>query len=374
MQNQQLLLSKIKELGPITKRELQDATGLSWGLISKLVNLLVDEGYIESYCRETESVGRKAEEFDINNHRNFFVGIDFNYRGIFVVLTDMKGRIIKQYERDFALQERTYEGALNTLFELLDTIFEQYSQQKILGIGLAMQGVVDRKKGNSLNIEKIKGWRDIPIKAILEDRYYVNVDVEHDPECLMKSESVFGCMHGRGIQDAILVSISHRTGLGMAIMVHGDVYYGANGKAGEIGYSIVKEPLEGFAVYLQDYVLKEDILLQYKELVQNDHDVTYMDIEERAKAGDLVCRDIYKRMGRNIGYAITSACVFLNPEMVVVHATTCGCADLMFAEIDNVVSSNVYDSAVKIKMSTLSNDAVALGGALTAIEHAMQEI
>lgn len=372
MNNQQLLLWKIKEKSPITKRELQNVTGFSWGLISREVNALVDTGYIVSDCRESIGAGRKAEEYDINNDKNYFIGIDFNYKGLLVVVTDMKGRIVEQSEREYAVAER--DCVLQLMFEMLDTFFEKFHDRRIMGIGIAAQGVVNRAEGISIFTTRIKDWNNVPLKKLLEERYNVNVSMEHDPDCIMKTESAFGHLNRSDVTEALVVSVNYSVGVGMSIMINGDIYHGFHGKAGEIGYTIVKDQKDGSGKYLEDHVTKLHIVQDYRELTKGSDGITYREIVERAENGDLVCKNLFKKLGEYIGLAICSASNFLNPEMIVIHAPSCEFQEMLFNTVRNFVVENTYDKAVKIKLSRLGKEARAIGGALLAIEKAIYTV
>ena len=103
--NIRTLLAAIKANGPVAKRELQKLTGLSWGAVSSLTGLLCEHGYIVSAGKQVTSVGRKPSELDINGDDHYIVGVDLNLSGLCGVITDMKGRIIREWLRLFARNE-----------------------------------------------------------------------------------------------------------------------------------------------------------------------------------------------------------------------------------------------------------------------------
>lgn len=370
--NHQLLLWKIKGNSPISKRELQDVTGLSWGLISRLTNALTEEGYIVPYVRQSQGVGRKAEEYDINNERNYFIGIDLSYNGIVSVLTDMKGRIIEQNERKFAVRER--ECALEQLFEMTDHYFRDFRDNGIMGIGFAVQGVVNRRDGISVRINKIKDWNNVPLKQIVEERYCVPVSVEHNPDCLIKCESAFGCLKGSKATEVLMIKVDYSTGIGMSVMIRGQIYYGFHGKAGEIGYTIINRDADGAVNRLEDQVTKEGIVKAYRKLTGENDEISYSDVVEHAGKNEEICRDIYGKLGTCIGDAVSSACNFLNPQVVVIYAGSCEYSDVLFAAADDFVHENTYDKSVEIRLSKLQKEATAIGAALVAVENAIQKI
>lgn len=118
------LLETIQKSAPISKRQLQDTTGFSWGLTSRLTNELADNGYIVSARKVDSGVGRRPDEFDINPHANYFIGVDFSSARAMVAVTDMKGCVVDRYQ--LVWKEREKESVLRQLFELLDIVVEKY--------------------------------------------------------------------------------------------------------------------------------------------------------------------------------------------------------------------------------------------------------
>ena len=114
------VLCEIREKGPISKRELQAITGFSWGNISSVTNLLIEEGYIEALGKQETSVGRKPEEVDINTKDNYIIGIDFNSQGTLVAVCDLKGRIVKKYDSQTPNTDK--DTALDTLYSLIEKV------------------------------------------------------------------------------------------------------------------------------------------------------------------------------------------------------------------------------------------------------------
>lgn len=262
--NALVLLEQIRENAPISKRELQVITGFSWGLISRLTNELADKGYIISKGKVDTGVGRKPDEFDINQEKNFFVGVDFSNTGMMIAVTDMKGRIIEQRESEWKILEKM--AVLEQLFEELDAIMDRYESCNVMGIGFAAQGVVNVAKGIYVYVSVIKGWNDVPLKTMVEERYGVDVVIAHDPDCLMKCECAFGVLKGGSETEVVMIHVTQGSGVGMSIMVNGQIYLGFHGKAGEIGHTIVGVLEDESYDFLDNHVSERDIEREYQKL------------------------------------------------------------------------------------------------------------
>lgn len=369
MSKQQQVLRQIMTNSPISKKELQEASGISWGMISNITNQLVEERYIEPYIRETQGVGRKAEEYDVNRNDNYCIGIDFNYNGIIAVITDMKGRIVEQYERIFDVREREY--ALRQVFEVTDLFFAHFKEKRILGIGFAVQGIVDIYEGISVLISAIKNWEDVPLKKIMEERYGVKVFLEHDPNCIMRCERVSGCLKGRNVTEAILVNHDPRIGAGMSVMTRGQICHGFHGKAGEIGTAPVNITEEGKFEYMEGHMTREGIVRDYKKLTGED--ITYHEFVQLLLVNDSESITIHRQMGQYIGLALGTAANFLNPQVAIIHLTE-EKKELLYKTISEVLERVFYDKTIEVHFSKLGQEAKAVGAALIASENAVNQL
>ena len=365
-----IVLNNIRENGPISKQEIKKNTGLAWATVSTAVNELVKKGYVVSCCKQkSQGAGRKADEYDITPHDNYFIGIDFSYNRIQYVVVDLKGRVVKGTEVEISVRER--DSVLEQLFSDIDGFFDEFHDKKIMGIGMAVQGVVDVKEGVSVYIAKIKDWNQIPLKQLLEERYGVETLVLHDPDCLIKSEMFLGGLKGKNVTDAILIRINFRAGIGMAVMINGQVHHGVHGKAGEIGYTIIKNTPDTDR-FLEEHVLREALIKEYSSRKPDDEKISYPEFVSRLENKDEICREIYEDLSKKIGFAIASGCTFYDPESLIIHTSSCPCPELLYELVVNFVKENVYDKTIMITHSDLREDAIAVGGALEVIENVLR--
>lgn len=368
----QQLLWWVKEKGPISKRELQDMTGFSWGLISQLVNELAETGYIVSHVRNTIEVGRKADEYDINHDDFYFIGIDFRCVGVIAVLTDLKGRIVEQWKLRFEKLEYGY--VIEQIYKIIDDIFNKYKGKCIYGIGFSTQGVVNSYEGISNSITHIKEWVDVPLKELMETRYGVKVIVEHDPNCCLKYEEVYGVLKNSQAHNVLGFYLSADTGIGMSVMVEGRIYNGAHSKSGEIGVIPVRYDKDGTPELLEKFVVKEGMLDGYVKLTGIQEKLTYEDLVERAKNGEVAAKKVFEQLGYQTGMAISMANIFLNPEKIILNVLNYGCNELLIESINRVVAQETYDQKVQVLLSRSGKESAAVGAALIVIEKVFKRL
>lgn len=340
--NVQQIFQQILENGPISRRELQQLTGFSWGLISQVTNRLITDGYVvaEDDAYST-GVGRRAEKIDIVKNDHYFIGVDIDANGMYAVVTDMKGRLIESKRHNWPVREK--DQVLQTLYDILDHLMEKYQDKHISRIGVSAQGITNMEQGVSASIIKIKDWVDVPLRDLLCSRYDVDVMVVHDPDCMMESEHAFGVLKDSKFKNVLLMHYNPITvSLGMSAMVDGQIYCGHRGRAAEIGYTILGEKADGTPELLVDLLL------------------------DPAVSDQKLCT--------GIGKAMAVANTLYNPEIIVLHIPDAPLKDLMIDEVKRWVRTSSYDAEVPVKISHLEHNANARGAAMIMINRAIDEL
>ena len=354
------VLSEIKNNGPISKRELQDKTGFSWGKISFISNLLLNENYVMTVGKQETVVGRKPEELEININDNYIIGIDFYNDGVLTVVCDLKGRVINKYQQNFAKQDR--ETALETMFTLVKRAIYDNPKRKIIEISIAMQCDVDTEKGISKKIAAIEGWLNIPVSQLLYDKFGIPTLLLHDPDCLLYAERFYGSLRDDKAQNVAHLRMDHQ-GIGIAALLDGEMFTGVNARKCEIGTVAVPDDKGGYellyTIFNKGYVRREYFNMTGEKLSCDE-------IADLARAGDENAKLIFKRQAMALGFAFNSMISLLNSEKIVIFGEYTKYLDLILPDTQKVVRDLLYGYCPEIVISELSNDAAAVGAVLCA--------
>lgn len=370
-ENIRRLLGEIRDRAPITKRELQDITGFSWGNISFITNKLLSERYIVPSGKQETSVGRKPEEYDINTAENLIIGVDYHSEGFVLVVTDLRGRPVYSDRRAFP--EYDMQLQMSILFDAIDKAIASHEKELIRYIAVGMQGVVDPENGKVLRLGHLVDDSPYPICEVLEQRYQLPAMLIHDPDCAMRAEMSHGALKDSGVSTALLIRLEKR-GSGMSIMMNNRLCTGSHGRAGEIGRMLIPYNGESGYTYLDWLTPEPGISYLYRELSGTDADVTYDQVAELARNGDIISMDIFHRLTVGIGMALINVVNLFNPECVVLFGDLRQYADLYMDTLLDLLVENAYDTSVRLLLSDLDNDAAAAGAALWAADRVMNEL
>lgn len=365
------LLSEIRDHAPITKRKLQRITGFSWGNISFITNKLLNDRYIVSSGKQDTGVGRKPDEYDVNTDDNLFIGIDCSNDGLKLVVTDMRGRAVFQKQTGYPSLQR--DAVLNTFYDLIQQTLDAFPAASFRYIAVGMQGLVDTEAGVSRLIGRFEGWQDVPLKAILEERFSLPVMLIHDPDCLMRTEMSYGVLRSANAGTALLVRME-RNGVGMSIMMNNRLCTGVHGCAGEIGRMIIPYDGPSGFTYLDWLMPEEGLKSLYAEVCGEERPINYEQLAELARNNDPVGLQIFHKLTVGIGMALINLVNLFNPEYVILYGELQQYADLYMETLTALLRENAYDSSVKLCMSDTGPDSAAIGAALWAADRVMEEL
>lgn len=222
------VLNVIREAKEISRKEISDVTGLSWGGMTKIVNKLFEKGYIEETKNTAASgVGRTPGVITICKDKNVVIGLDINREGLEGCVINLAGEILGEYSSPMNYANK--EELLESIISFASCVVKENNNKNILGIGVAMQGMVDANKGISIKFPGCKDWKEVPIKEILENHLHYPVYIEHDPNCML-----YAAIYNNPEENCVLFRIDRS--IGMAVTIDGNVLQG-NGLL-EVAHSI----------------------------------------------------------------------------------------------------------------------------------------
>lgn len=241
------------------------------------------------------------------------IGVDLGASNVRAAL--VKNGQILQIAKSPLPNDKSYDGVLNTIFSVID----QVNQQGVVGIGVGVPSVVNRKEGIVYNVQNIPTWVEVPLKQILQDRYACGVQVNNDANCFALGE----CLFGQGRQFKNFVGLAIGTGVAGGIINNGKLLRDVNcgsGEFGEIPY------LDG---RFEDYCSSL--------FFTNHHQASGESVFNLAAQGDSESIKISNEFGKHLGKLLYTIILTLDPEAILIGGSISKAFDLykdkMLAEL-----------------------------------------
>lgn len=365
--NKSNILNKIRGSEPISRAQIAKETELTPPTVSSIVKELIDQGLVrESNLGESKG-GRKPTMLLINNDAFYFIGVDAGPETVECILADLSGEI---YERTSSKLKMpiTNDQFITILKENIYKILKSSTTNpdKLIGIGVAMHGVVDVESGTSLIAPNLN-LRNVPIKAQLEEEFNLTIKVENDARAMALGESWFG---GHGELDS-MVAVNIGRGVGSGIVVNGKLYHGAQDIAGEIGHMTIdiygKVCECGNRGCLQTFVSGDGIAEQARKKIQDmeiSDTLTGKEVFGLAQNGNKAYINILKETGRIIGIGLTNLIHLINPSKIVLGGGVMKSEKFISPTIKQAIEERVLTPQAKeteVVITSLGEDATLLG-------------
>lgn len=326
------ILQILREKGPMSRYDLAKATGYSPGAINPEVDRLVEAGYLVELGPGRSNGGRPPTFLNLNPRFGYVLGLDFHGYEIMAVLVDFAGEVREQIEETL----EPAEGKKKVVSKLFKTIrkllgVSGMDDGKVLGIGVAVPGTLDSKTGVSLFYPGIEDWRDVPLRDLISMEFDKPTFVEQNIRAMTLAEKYWG--QGKRVENFLCVGV--RSGIGMGIVIGGELYRGKRGMAGELGHITIDRNGPrcrcGNRGCLEALASGRAILERGKRLLQEETNsllkkwvgegVENLTIDMVVRAGrenDPLALDLLREMGEYLGIGVANIINILNPELVII--------------------------------------------------------
>jgi glucokinase len=275
-------------------------------------------------------------------------------------------------------EHATAESFIEALHAALIPILEkqQHEKYKIKGVGIGAPN------GNyytgTIEYAPNLQWKGvIPLAKMVSEKFWVPCSLTNDANAAAVGEMMYGA--ARGMRDFIMITLG--TGVGSGIVANGQLIYGHDGFAGELGHTIIRPggrkhwstSLDGS---LEAYCSATGIVLTAKELLEQSEqkslmrqyksdELTSKIVFDCAQQGDELAKEAYRFTGQILGESLANFIMFSSPEAIILFGGVIKAGALLMEPTKEHMEKNllpIFQNKIKLVFSELREaDAAILG-------------
>ena len=282
-----------------------------------------------------------------------------NYVCIDVGGTSIKYGIIKEdlnFIKTDEIDTEAKKGGPNILNKIINIVENFKNDYEIAGVCISTAGMVDCEKGEIIYASSlIPNYTGTNIKETIENKLNIPCEVENDVNCAALAEHFAGGAKGSNISLCLTIG----TGIGGSIIINNEVYHGAFGSGGEVGYMNMNKST--FQDLGASSILVKKVACM-KNIEPEKIDGKY--IFENAKSGDKDCINAIDDMIEVLGQGIANICYIINPEVVVLGGGIMAQKEYLYDKIKSSMDKNLIpfiSNKTRLEFAMNGNKAGLLG-------------
>ena len=306
----------------------------------------------------------------------YVLGIDIGGTNTVFGIVDARGVVIASNSIKTQKYHK-FEDYLNELYtEAMKIIEANDAVDKIYGIGIGAPnanyytGMID----SAANLP----WETpLPLAELVSKKFGIPVAITNDANAAAIGEMTYGA--ARGLKDFIMITLG--TGVGSGIVINGQLVYGHDGYAGELGHLIVKRNNGrlcgcGRTGCLETYCSATGVARTAREFLETRtepsllrnlpiEDITSKDVYDAAINGDKIAKEIFEYTGTILGESMADMMVFSSPEAFILFGGLAKSGELLLKPMREAMEKNmlpIFKGKAKVLLSELKEaDAAVLG-------------
>lgn len=377
-----LLIKNLYAKRDLSCAELSVQIGKSLPLTMQLLNSLTDEEYVieTGYARSTG--GRKPLMYALNPNVLFVIAVAMDQYVTRIGIVNMNNEFVTPVEK-YKLPLLNNANVLPVLVEKIQYVLNNSGipNHKFVGVGIGMPGFFDIKRGLNHTYLFTDGES---ITDHISEKTRLPVFIDNDSSIIALAELKFGA--ARDTKNAMVVNVGW--GIGLGVILNGELYRGHNGFAGEFshipllfngmlctcGKSGCLETEASLMIVVAKAIhgLRTGQLTRLEDLPTDDPGQALLKIVKAAHEGDRFAIGLLSGSGYTIGRGVAILIHLFNPEFVILSGRGSAAGKILVTPVQQAINEYCIPSLAEhtsIKISTLGDDAELIGAAALVMEN-----
>ena len=349
--NKQIALTLIREHQPVSRADLARLMETSRANITLLINQLLQDDLVREGAQASQTVrGRKPTFLYINSKKSVAVAVDVRASRTFVMITDSIGKQIGHIV-SFPTKFDPEEFVQDLGTQVRKALIEFAGTSEFDGIGIVVPGMLDRKTGIVLHAPTLR-WRNVNLVDPLTREFGgTEIHLENSGKACALSQIWSTRADGFGLSDIVYVSVSD--GVGVGVVMNGELVRGKHNTAGEFGH--VPLSIDGplcscgangcWEAYISNPAtlsryFGRDVSLRHPQSV-DVADFTIEDLITRARGSDSRALTALHSTARYLGLGLSSIINSIDPSHIYIGGEITEAWDLIEVEVRAAIKERV---------------------------------
>jgi predicted NBD/HSP70 family sugar kinase len=363
--NARTILELVERSGPISRAQVARDSGLSKPTVSLGLAALLEAGLVREVGRSSGGRGPTAVLYELNPRAGWVAGIDIGSHWVRAALADITGAIVaRRDERARASSSRALIGQTGAIArQLADDAGIAWDRVSYVTVG--SPGVFEPTRGAVILAPNLPGWGRQGLVEALRAELGNGIGVENDVNLAAVGERWKG--HGQGLRDFGFLSIG--TGVGMGLVLGGELYRGSSGAAGEVGYLPIAVDPHDRQVRRRGAFEEATSgmgVVRIAREVGMQGPLTPKKVFALARRGDPLARRAVEVEARRVALGLAAVIAVVDLELVIVGGGVGGNADLLLEPIERELRA-LSPLRPRLAASALGEEAVLQGAVATAL-------
>lgn len=308
-------------------------------------------------------------------HKEYAIGIDIGGTNTKFGIVNQRGEVINKGKiktTDYSNPEDFVETLYNHIKPMMD---EMEDENSIIGIGVGAPNA-NYYTGNIENPPNLVWEGIIPMTEMISNKFGLKCKITNDANAAAMGEMMYGA--ARGMKDFIMITLG--TGVGSGIVCGGNLVYGHDGFAGELGHTIVKPggrkhwstgsegSLEAYASATGIAITAKKMRAEFPDSLLNDYEESEINaktVYDCAVKGDSIAIEVFRYTGQKLGEALANFVMFSSPQAILLFGGVIQAGDFILKPAKMHMERNllpIFRDKVKLYISKLDEaDAAILG-------------
>lgn len=308
--------------------------------------------------------------------KSLVIGLDLGGTNSVFGIVDRNGEIIATTSiktQAFQEVEAYVDECVKAVMQIVDQV-GGIEKIHAMGIGAPCGNYYKGTIEHAANLVWAKGI--VPLADMFAEKLGIPVAITNDANAAAMGEMKYGVAVGMDN----FVELTLGTGVGSGIVANGQLIYGCDGFAGELGHMVVEPDGRpcgcGRKGCLETYcsatgVVRTTVAMLEESAEQTSlreiptAEITSYDVYKAAMAGDAMAQEVFRQTGRRIGIACANISTFLSPEAFIFFGGLAQAGEILFRPIEEAYNEHVlslYKGKAKFLMSGLDGAKAAILG------------